>query len=376
MREKRLSDSAQLVKHAPQNLRPSRALALLVFAAALLFVAFASLHAQQSAWSKKAPLPQTSEEFSFASTNGKIYLFGGNPSGDQQVPPGLVQEYDPAADHWTQKKNMPLPAHHLAAVGYAGKIYLFGGAIQPQPDGPNQFPANNAWEYDPVADSWKALAPMPTARMAPVAAEVDGKIYVIGGASVHPGAKLVSLGPKVPHQSLNTNEVYDPATNSWQTRMTMPTPRNHAAIGVVGGKIYVIGGRLASAFASAGSNTDVVEVYDPAANTWGAAGLRMPTARSSMAFATFGNRILIAGGEIVDRHMFAAIRAVEAYDPVTNRWTELPIMPAARHGVSAAVIGDHLYVIGGHVQGTDIGGAGADSDETDALDLAGNASGK
>ena len=51
-------------------------------------------------------------------------------------------------------------------------------------------------------------------------------------------------------------------------------------------------------------------------------------------------------------------------------------MPAARHGVSAAVIADRLYVIGGHVQGTDIGGAGADSDETDALDLAGNASAK
>ena len=216
---------------------------------------------------EKAQLPRTSEEFSFASTNGKIYLFGGNPSGDRQAPPGLVRKDDPAADRWTQKKNTPLPAHHLAAVGYTGKIYLFGGAIQPQPGGPNQFPANNAWEYDPVADSWKALAPMPTARMAPVAAEVDGKIYVIGGASVHPGAKLVSLGPKVPHQSLNTNEVYDPVTNTWQTRMTMPTPRNHAAAGVVNGKIYVIGGRLASAFASAGSNTDVVEVYDPAANT-------------------------------------------------------------------------------------------------------------
>ena len=196
MREKRLSYSAQLVNRAPQNFQPARTLASLLLASALFFAAFGSLDAQQSAWSKKAPLPRTSEEFSFASTNGKIYLFGGNPSGDRRAPPGLVQEYDPAADRWTQKKNMPLPAHHLAAVGYTGKIYLFGGAIQPQPGGPNQFPANNAWEYDPVADSWKALAPMPTARMAPVAAEVDGKIYVIGGASVHPGAKLVSLGPK------------------------------------------------------------------------------------------------------------------------------------------------------------------------------------
>lgn len=336
---------------------------------ALLLPVCVSVSAQQSAWTKKAPLPRTSEEFSFASVNGKIYLFGGGPAGDNQAPPGLVQEYDTASDRWTEKKNMPVPTNQVATVGYAGRIYLFGGAIQAHSGGPNQFPSDNAWEYDPAADSWKALAAMPTARVGAVAAEVSGKIYVIGGASVHPGANLVSLGPKVPHQSLNTNEVYDPATNTWQTRMTMPTSRNHAAAGVVNGKIYVIGGRLASAFESTGSNTDVVEVYDPGTNAWGAAGLRMPTARSSMAFATFGNRILIAGGEIVDRHMFAAIRAVEAYDPATNQWMELPTMPSARQGVSAAVIGDRLYVIGGHVQGTNIGGAGADSDETDELDL-------
>lgn len=347
---------------------PAAILAAVYAAMALWAVA---MQAQQSAWSKRAPLPRKSEEFSFASTNEKIYLFGGNPAGEQEAPPGLVQEYDPGADRWTVKKNMLVPTHHLAAVAYAGKIYLFGGAVQPQAGGPNQLPVSSAWEYDPGEDSWKALAPMPTARMAAAAAEVDGKIYVVGGASVHPGAKLVSLGPRVPHRSLNTNEVYDPATNKWQTRMPMPTPRNHAAVGVVEGKIYVIGGRLASAYVSAGSNADVVEVYDPAADTWGAAGLRMPTARSGMGYATFGNRILIVGGEIVDRHMFAAIRAVEAYSPASNQWTELPIMPAARNGVSAAVIGNRLYVIGGHLQATELGGAGADSDENDAFDLTG-----
>ncbi|HEX4488108.1 MAG TPA: kelch repeat-containing protein [Terriglobales bacterium] len=352
-----------------KRLKPILATWSLSIMATFLFGGIHLLYAQQNAWTKKAPVPEKSEEFSFATVNNKIYLFGGSPAGENQAPPGIVQEYDPATDRWTSKKKMPLPAHHLAAVGFSGKIYVFGGAVEAQPGGPNQLPTNRAWEYDPAADTWKALAPMPTARMAPVAAEAGGKIYVIGGASVHPGAKLVSLGPKVPHRSLNTNEVYDPATNKWETRMAMPTARNHAAAGVVGGKIYVIGGRLASAFASAGSNSDVVEVYDPAENTWGAAGLRMPTARSAMAFATFGNRILIAGGEIVDRHMFAAIRAVEAYDPATNQWTELPILPAARQGVSGAVIGDRLYVIGGHVQGTDLGGAGADSDENDTLDL-------
>jgi N-acetylneuraminic acid mutarotase len=352
-----------------KKLQKIRVVTFVLFGATFLFGGTHSSHAQQNVWTKKTPLPEKAGEFSFATVNNKIYLLGGSPSGENQPPPGIVQEYDPATDRWSSRKKMPVPAHHLAAVGFGGKIYVFGGALQPQVGGPNQVPANNAWEYDPSADTWKALAPMPTARMAPVAEEAGGKIYVIGGASVHPGAKLVSLGPRVPHRSLNTNEVYDPATNKWETRMAMPTARNHAAAGVIGGKIYVIGGRLASAFASAGSNSDVVEVYDPVANTWGAAGLRMPTARSAMAFATFGNRILIAGGEIVDRHMFAAIRAVEAYDPATNQWTELPILPAARQGVSAAVIGDRLYVIGGHVQGTDLGGSGADSDENDALDL-------
>ena len=350
--------------------RAQRSVGLLAkLAAIVLLVCGVVLRAQQGAWTKLAPLPRKSEEFSFASANGKIYLFGGNPTEDQAAPPGLVQEYDASSDRWTVKKNMPLAAHHLAAVGYAGKIYLFGGAIQPQAGGPNQLPVNSAWEYDPPADSWKALAPMPTARMAAVAAEVGGKIYVIGGASVHPGAKLVSLGPKVPHRSLNANEMYDPATNTWQTRMAMPTPRNHAAAGVVEGKIYVIGGRLASAYVSAGSNTDVVEVYDPSANTWGAAGLRMPTARSGMGYATFGDRILIAGGEIVDRHLFAAIRAVEAYSPATNQWSELPTMPSARNGVSMGVVGNGLYVIGGHLQATALGGQEADSDENDAFDM-------
>jgi N-acetylneuraminic acid mutarotase len=351
--------------------RAKYAAVIVALLAAVMPGIFHRVWAQQSMWTKGAPLPQKSEEFSFASANNKIYLFGGNPLGDEKAPPGLVQEYDPVTNHWAAKKNMPVGTHHLATVGYGGKLYLFGGAAQTQAGGPNQVPMGNAWEYDPAADSWKALAPLPTPRMAAVAAELDGKIYVLGGASVHPGAKITSLGPKVPHRSLNTNEMYDPLTNKWETRSAMPTPRNHAAVGVVDGKIYVIGGRLASAYVSSGSNTDVVEVYDPATDTWGAAGLRMPTARSGMGYATYGRRILVAGGEIDDRHMFAVIRAVEAYDPFVNQWTELPILPAARHGVSVAVMGNQLYVIGGHLQGTAIGGDEADTDENDILDLSG-----
>lgn len=323
----------------------------------------------QGQWTKAAPVPETSEEFTFAAANGKIYLLGGTPASERGAPKGLVQEYDPATDKWMKKTPMPVPAHQAAAVEFRGKIYVFGGGVQRVPGGPNQYPTNNAWEYDPVADSWRALAPMPTARIASVACEVDGKIYVIGGASVHPGAKLASLSQTVPHRSLDVNEAYDPATNRWETHSPMPTARNHAAAGVINGKIYVIGGRLAAASVFDGSSTDVVEVFNPAADSWGAAGLRMPTARSGMGWATFNNRIYIVGGETIDAHMFAAVRAFEAYDPATNQWSSLPVMTIARYGVGAAVIGDRLYVIGGHVQAGGLGGEAANTDLNEAFHL-------
>jgi N-acetylneuraminic acid mutarotase len=105
---------------------------------------------------------------------------------------------------------------------------------------------------------------MPSKRGSAVAAVVNGKIYVIGGAAIHPGSSEPSLQPAKPHRSVGTVEEYDPKTNSWAQRSSMPTARNHAAIGAVNNKIYVIGGRLGSAFIFTASNTNVVEEYDPA----------------------------------------------------------------------------------------------------------------
>ena len=152
--------------------------------------------------------------------------------------------------------------------------------------------------------------------------------------------------------------------------MTMPTARNHAAAGVVNGKIYIIGGRVGSSVITTSSNTNVVEVYDPATNLWGAAGLRMPTSRSGMGWATYKGRIYVVGGQIYDREVFGAIRAVEAYDPATNAWAILPNMFTARHGVNVAIIGDKLYVIGGHVQAAGTGGEPAIPTTTEVYEFA------
>ncbi|MBM3357935.1 MAG: hypothetical protein FJY54_09435 [Betaproteobacteria bacterium] len=323
--------------------------------AGLLLVSAA--HAQK--WSRLAPFPEPSEEIWGVAAGGKLYVFGAIAPGWK--PKSLVYEYDPGNDSWTKRKNMPLGQHHVAAVELNGKIYMFGGFKYPdavKPDGspmPGWQPVDNAWEYDPATDSWKALAPMPTKRGSPVAVVHGGKIYVIGGASMHPGSKETFIHPARPHRAVDANEVYDPKTNTWEKRSPMPTARNHAAIGMVNNKIYVIGGRIGAAFITRASSVDIVEEYDPVTDQWGALKAAMPTARSAVAWGTYKGKIYVAGGEDQDSRRLSAFRAVEAYDPATNTWKILPSMQFPRHGLAGAFIGNRLHLVSGDAQSASSG---------------------
>jgi N-acetylneuraminic acid mutarotase len=229
-----------------------------------------------------------------------------------------------------------------------------GGFVPPKdtaiPIGGAWEPIDNAWEYDPATDSWKALAPLPGKRGSAVAAEVGGNIYVIGGATTMDGSKDPFFTFFGPARVLGTNDMYDPATNKWQSRASMSVPRNHAFSGVVNGKIYVIGGRTGHAFILSATNTDVVEEYSPLSNTWNAPKERMPTARSGGASGSDGRRIYVAGGEVTTKELVGAYRAVEVYDPPTNSWGKLPSMPMPRHGLAGAVIGNRFYLVSGMIQ--------------------------
>ena len=324
---------------------------LAVMIASLVFVTTALAQMPTSPWKKGAPFPEPDEELYGVTVNGKLYVIGGWGDGKAR---GVNYEYDPATDRWTKKSPMPRPAHHAALAAVNGKIYAFGGFVAPAntaiPLGAAWEPIADAWEFNPATDSWKPLAPLPGKRGSAIAAEVGGKIYVIGGATTMEGSKDPFFTAFGPARVLGTNEVYDPATNKWESRNPMSVPRNHAFSGVVNGKIYVIGGRTGHGFILSATNTDVVEEYNPASNTWSIPKERMPTARSGGASGTDGRRIYVAGGEVTTTELVGAFRAVEAYDPATNSWMTLPSMPMPRHGVAGAVIGNRFHLVSGMIQ--------------------------
>ena len=325
--------------------------AILAVIASLIFATAALAQMPTSPWKKAAPFPEPDEELYGVAVNGKMYVIGGWGEGKAR---GANYEYDPATDKWTKKKSMPRPAHHAALAAANGKIYVSGGFVAPEethiPTGGAWEPIDDVWEYDPAADSWKSLAPLPSKRGSAVAVEVGGKIYVIGGATTVEGSKDPFFTFFGPARVLSTNEVYDPATNKWESRRPMAVPRNHAFAGAVNGKIYVIGGRTGHGFILSATNTDVVEEYNPVADMWSAPKERMPTPRSGGGWGTDGRRIYVAGGEVTTKELVGAFRGIEAYEPATNSWTTLPSMPMPRHGIAGAVIGNRFHLVSGMIQ--------------------------
>src|SRR5436190_13472854 len=228
----------------------------MVMLAAGIHSASAQTASRVPQWTKAAPFPIPEEELYGSVVNGKFYVLGGFGIGG--MAPGLVFEYDPAADRWTRKKDMPVKVHHQAQAPLNGKLYVFGGCLRGiTGEGGTQ----NAWEWDPATDTWKALAPLTVKRCAAVAEAVDGRIYLIGGLEPMENGKGTRVSGR--------NQMYDPAANTWTERSQMPTTRNHAMAGAVNGKIYVMGGRLGAGNIPVTTNVDTVEEYDPATNLWG-----------------------------------------------------------------------------------------------------------
>jgi N-acetylneuraminic acid mutarotase len=193
-------------------------------------------------------------------------------------------------------------------------------------------------EYDPATDTWATRSSMPTARAGmAVAAASNGKIYVFGGIS---GSSYVA-----------TVEEYDPVTDSWATRASMPAARGYAgAAQASNGKIYVIGGRdkTTGTFPA----VDTVEEYDPTTDTWTArAGMSLPRYELGVVAANNGRIYAIGGRDYIwfgGYTFYAEFGTVEEYDPVTDTWIRRADMPTARAGLGVAQASNgRIYAIGG-----------------------------
>lgn len=192
---------------------------------------------------------------------------------------------------------------------------------------------------DVAEDSWTSKTPMHVERTGLGVATVDGKIYAIGGITI--GRYMPSIAGFVvlgfrDLEDLGTlvraNEEYDPNTDKWTMRASMPTPRILFATAVYQNKIYCIGGKTNTGY------TGVIEVYDPTTDTW-ETKTPMPTVRSRLTACVVNEKIYLIGGEPKGT-------LNEVYDPETDSWTTKTSLPFETLDPEGAVVEDKIFIIG------------------------------
>jgi N-acetylneuraminic acid mutarotase len=249
------------------------------------------------------------------------------------VLPVFAQSIQPKADQGVWRTATPAQTKRteVAAATLNDKIYVVGGFERPGFGNLMNFAITPALEeYDPSTDRWTSRASMPVGLHHAGIGVAGGKLYVIGGYK-HSGLSV--------WQPVATVYVYDPATDTWAERAPMPTSRGALSVSEQDGKLYAIGGYDRKA------NSSAVEVYDPERNTW-AERASLPTPRDHLAAATVSGKVYAIGGRLNGDYR-QNLSVTEVYDPATDRWSRAADLPTARSGITASVVGDRIYVFGG-----------------------------
>ena len=134
--------------------------------------------ADADAWSEAAPAPSARSSATGAVIDGQLYVAGGRRRGSGGISNlGTLERYDPAADAWTTLAPLPQPSGGLAGAALDGTLYVFGGEYFSDGGGVYE----HTWAYDPQADAWTEVSPMRTPRHGLAGTAINGRVFAIGG---------------------------------------------------------------------------------------------------------------------------------------------------------------------------------------------------
>lgn len=178
-------------------------------------------------------------------------------------------------------------------------------------------------------ESWKVVETTsdPTPRHENSFVACEGKLYSLGGRGQRPV------------------EEYDPKTNTWSKLADAPMEISHFQAIAFNGEIWVVG-----AFTGGYPHeTPIPEIliFNPETKEW-RKGPAIPKERlrgSAGVFVREDKIYLVCG--IQDGHWDGFVSWFDVLDPQTGKWTPLPDAPRPRDHVSAALVGDKLYLAGG-----------------------------
>ncbi len=277
-----------------------------------------------------------------AAINGSLYVAGGtSATGGSDALQIFLPHWTSTFGIWQTRTPMPeIRAQGCGAAVLGDDLYVLGGwAERPSGDGlPHRdvfvFESRrNRWRPSRPSEDEKKMPSLPTRSAQGIAGVIDGKVYVTTGAR-----GVAGEWPGFLH-------VYDPKPNFWKQLASSAMPHVSGAGGVIRGKLYLTGGlcRIGGEYKDGG----MTEAYDPSSNTW-TSKRSMPTARGTCASVVLSNKLYVIGGHDGTNR----VTVVESYDPAADEWASEPSLLRARDGCGAAVVNGVIYVFSGVVDRT------------------------
>jgi N-acetylneuraminic acid mutarotase len=184
--------------------------------------------------------------------------------------------------------------------------------------------------YDPVLDRWSELDPKPLPVADVTAAVIGGKIYIPGGRTQN-------------DEITDVLEIYSPLDGSWQRGENLPVGLSAYAIVPYEGNLYLFGGWDGESY------RNTVYEYNPEQDRWREM-TPMSTARAFAGAAVAGGKIFVVGGFDGRR----GLTSVEVYIPEiedsdADPWGEAVPLPASRYGMGVVGLGNMIHIVGGEV---------------------------
>jgi N-acetylneuraminic acid mutarotase len=269
-------------------------------------------------------LPTAVYNIGCARVGNKVYLFGGNSNTTYL---NTINVFDTKTETITVlDTTLPSTVGGMGCASVGTKIYMFGGY------GGGYSPY--IWVFDTETETIAKLSTgLPNGARYIVCASVGTKIYLFGGQKASSGF-------------LKTINVFDTETETITTlATTLPTSACSIGCSVVGTKIYLFGGQYST---SSSGYLNTINVFDTETNTITTLDTTLPDNTSDMVCGVIGTKIYLIGGCV---NAFFTDR-VDVFDTQTNTITTLEtILPIATCYMCGACNGNKIYLFGGRTSG-------------------------